>query len=310
MAGADARGEQVFRLAFRPPYDWGSLLAFLAARATPGVEEVVSGAYRRSFVLGGRHGIVQVARDRRAPALELRVRFPGARSLRRIVTRVRAMFDLAADPAAIVTRFRGDPLLGPLARARPGLRVPGAWDPFELTVRAVLGQQVSVAGATTLAGRLAERHGTPLEVADAGGLTRLFPSAAALARAGIRGLPRARARTIGEIARAVLAGRLRFDAPAAGTLAELHRIRGVGDWTAQYVALRALGERDAFPAGDLVLLREAGDGVPLSQRALRERAEEWRPWRAYAALHLWRAAAERSRPARSLSPGGRRSAQR
>ena len=289
--------EYVFRLPYRPPYDWESLLAFFASRAIPGVEEVVSGVYRRSFALGGRHGTLAVRHEKSAHALEVRIRFCEPLSLLPIATRLRAMFDLAADTSAIAQHFRRDLLLGRLVKKYPGLRVPGAWDGFELAVRAILGQQVSVAAASTFAGRLAQEFGKPLAVSDTGGLAVVFPAAEAVAGARLRGLPGVRARAIRSLARAVVSGRVTLSLPGTDetSLARLARIRGIGAWTAQYIAMRALRQPDAFPVNDLVLLRTAGGGSPLTAAALRKRAEQWRPWRAYAALYLWRAAADLAR---------------
>jgi AraC family transcriptional regulator, regulatory protein of adaptative response / DNA-3-methyladenine glycosylase II len=292
----------VFRLTYRPPYDWESLLAFLGARATPGVEEVVSETYRRSFSLEGRHGILEVRHAKSVQALEVSVRFSEPLSLLPIVTRLRSVFDLGADPSAITQHFRKDPLLGPLAKRYPGLRVPGAWDGFELPVRAILGQQVTVAAATTLAGRLAQKLGEPLSMPDTGGLSVVFPSARDLAHVRLKGLPQVRARAIRALARGVASGRL---LPFAGTdeasLASLARVKGIGEWTAQYIAMRTLRQPDAFPANDLVLLRAVGQGQRLTATALRERAERWRPWRAYAALYLWRAAADQAQERSGLA---------
>ena len=292
-----AAGEYVFRLAYRPPYDWHALLEFLAARATPGVEEVRSGTYRRSLVFKNRHGVLEVRALPREHALETRIRFPESACLLQIVARMRAMFDLAADPAVIAAGFRRDPLLGPLVKRHPGLRVPGHWDGFELAVRAVLGQQVTVRGATTLAGRLVQAHGEPLQFTDSGGLTHVFPSAQSLSQARLQGLPAARVHAIQSLAQAVAAGELRFDGgvPDDGFFARFRGIAGIGAWTVQYVAMRAFNEPDAFPAADLALLRAAGSGRALTEAALRKRAEGWRPWRAYAAMHLWRAAADANR---------------
>jgi AraC family transcriptional regulator of adaptative response / DNA-3-methyladenine glycosylase II len=290
--------EYVFRLPYRPPYDWESLLAFLAGRVIPGVEEVVSGAYRRSFAIDGRHGILEVRHERNAHALEARIRFGEPLSLLPIVTRLRAMFDLAVDTAVIAGHFRRDLLLGRLVRKYPGLRVPGAWEGFELAVRAILGQQVSVAAASTLAGRIAWKFGERLSLPDSGGLTTVFPTAGALAGASLTGLPGTRARAIRSLAEAVASDGVTLSLSGAdeeASLASLARIRGIGDWTVQYIAMRALRQPDAFPVNDLVLLRTAGRGRPLTAAALLKRAEQWRPWRAYAALYLWRAAADLSR---------------
>jgi AraC family transcriptional regulator of adaptative response / DNA-3-methyladenine glycosylase II len=289
--------EYVFRLPYHPPYDWESLLAFLAGRAIPGVEEVVSGAYRRSFALHGRHGILEVRHEESLHVLEARIRFCEPLSLLPIVTRLRAMFDLAADTSVIAGHFRRDLLLGRLVRKYPGLRVPGAWDGFELAVRAILGQQVSVAAASTLAGQIAQKFGQRLSVSDTGGLSVVFPAAEALANADVPGMPRARALAIRSLAEAVVSGdvTLSLSGTEEASLASLARIPGIGEWTAQYIAMRALRQPDAFPVNDLVLLRTAGRGSPLTAAALSKRAEQWRPWRAYAALYLWRAAADMSR---------------
>jgi AraC family transcriptional regulator of adaptative response / DNA-3-methyladenine glycosylase II len=248
-------------------------------------------------------------------ALELRVRGAAPAALFQLSAAARRTFDLGADPARIALALRGDPLLAPLVDRRPGLRIPGAWDPFECAVRAVLGQQVSVAAGRTLAARVVARAGRPI-AGGADGLTHLFPSPAALAAANLDGLglTGARARALRALARAVAEGALDLGAPVEDVTAGLAALPGLGRWTAQYVALRALGEPDAFPAADLVLRRMAGtDGTPLSARALEARAEAWRPWRGYAVLHLWRAASDvvrprkradrvRKRPARRAAP--------
>jgi AraC family transcriptional regulator of adaptative response / DNA-3-methyladenine glycosylase II len=292
VEGAD--GPYVFRLAYRPPFDWESHLAFLAARSTPGVEEVRGLTYRRTFTLHGRQGILEVRPMKPAHALEARVRFPEPSGLLQIVARLRAMFDLSADPAVVARHFRSDPLLGPLVKKYRGLRIPGAWDAFELAVRAILGQQVTVRGATLLAGRLAQRFGSSLMAADHGSLTHAFPPPEALAEADLTGLPRVRAEAIRALSRAVSAGVIPLRGAATGEalVDGLTSIRGIGDWTAQYVAMRAFNEPDAFPAGDLVLRCAAGGGRELTPAALAKRAEAWRPWRAYAAMYLWRHAAD------------------
>lgn len=284
----------LFRLRFRPPYNWPGMLAFLAPRATPGVEAVESGAYRRSISLDGHHGYLEVSPDAGCDGLALRVRFGNPRSLFFIIERVRAMFDLNADWAAIAESLRSDPGLAPSVEGAPGLRVPGCWNGFELAVRAILGQQITVKGATALAGRMARTFGTPFSAG--GGLTHLFPAPDVLADARIAaiGLPGARAETIRALARAVCEGRVRFDGVAGADdfMTRLCQIPGIGQWTAQYVAMRALGEPDAFPSGDLGLLRALN---LKSARELERRAEAWRPWRAYAALYLWKMAGGPSR---------------
>jgi AraC family transcriptional regulator of adaptative response / DNA-3-methyladenine glycosylase II len=274
-----------FRLAYRPPYDWDAMLGFLAARATPGVESVSHSCYRRTISIGGKTGSIAVSPAGDGPALMLDVRFGDPRALLAIVERVRRMFDLGADPAVIADQLSGDPLLTRACAAHPGIRTPGAWDPFELSVRAILGQQISVRAATTIAGRVAARWGTPID----GGPGRLFPTAAQLADAPLEqaGIVSARAATLRSLARAVCDGTLVFDGEAA--LSALGAIAGIGEWTTQYVAMRALNEPDAFPSGDLVLRRMAGD---LSARDLDRRAEAWRPWRAYAVMLLWQSAVD------------------
>jgi AraC family transcriptional regulator, regulatory protein of adaptative response / DNA-3-methyladenine glycosylase II len=286
------QNEYVLHLSYRPPYDWESILAFLAARAIPGVEEVVSGAYRRSFAREGSHGIVEVRQDSKTQGLEVRVRYPEPTVLLWIANRVRAMFDLAGEPATIVEHFRRDPLLRRLVQRYPGLRIPGAWDSFELAVRAILGQQVTVAAASTMAGQIARMLGQPLSLLDTGGLSLVFPTPKALAETNLTGMPQTRARAIRALARAWLTARPDAAEIDEAFLQSLAQIKGVGEWTVQYISLRALGQPDAFPVNDLVLLRAAGDGHPLTVSVLRERAERWRPWRAYAAIYLWRSAAE------------------
>ncbi|HZW93003.1 MAG TPA: AlkA N-terminal domain-containing protein [Candidatus Eremiobacteraceae bacterium] len=278
--------QYLFRLRFRPPFDWKGMLAFLLPRAIPGVEAVEGGCYRRSISLNGNYGHFEVSLDEANNALAARVEFGDPRSLFFITERIRAMFDLNADWASIVQNLRTDPVLAARVEAHPGLRVPGCWSGFELAVRAILGQQVTVKGASTLAGRLVKAFGEPFSAA--GGIAYVFPPPQVLADANLAriGLPPARAETIRTLARAVGDGRISFEAivDSADFLARLCEIPGIGQWTAQYVAMRALGEPDAFPSSDLGLLR----ALDLKNtRELEERAEAWRPWRAYAAIHLW-----------------------
>jgi AraC family transcriptional regulator of adaptative response / DNA-3-methyladenine glycosylase II len=284
-------GAIVLTLPHTTPYDWPGLLAFLAARAVPGVERVAGGAYARTVALDGAVGTVEVRPDPRAARLRATLRLSRWAALAPAVDRLRRLLDLDADAGAIDAHLSSDPLLRPAVRARPGIRVPGAWDPFELAVRAILGQQVSVAAARTLAGRLAARHGAPL--AGDGELSRVFPGPEALAGAdlGGLGLTGARAAAITGLARAVSAdpALLSPAADLASTVARLASLPGIGRWTAQVVAMRALGEPDAFPEGDLGLARAVAAGAydRPSAPAVLHRAEAWRPWRAYAAMHLW-----------------------
>lgn len=282
-------------LDYHPPFDWASMIAFLQARAIPGVEWCDAGAYYRTFAHGGRPGVLSVANDASGQALVARIWIEGVVPWPSLVARLRSMFDLHVDPAAIHATLGGDRRLGPFVQAAPGLRVPGCWDPFELAVRAMLGQQVTVAAARTLATRLVERWGScpawPFDAATPG--RRLFPTADALAAADIAaiGMPGRRAATIRSLAAAVAAGRLRLD-PAAdwATLrAALLDLPGIGEWTVGYVQLRAMKDPDAFPRGDIALLRAAQRlGIAPTQAALQRAAEAWQPWRSYAVLHLWR----------------------
>jgi AraC family transcriptional regulator of adaptative response / DNA-3-methyladenine glycosylase II len=295
------RAEQVgttgleLKLSFRPPLRWDVLVGYLRTRAIPGVESVEGNAYRRTLRLNGHTGRVEVAPVRGTHHLCARLHLAHTGSLIRVVERLRGIFDLDADPLEIGRRLRGDPLLRPVVRRLPGLRVPGAWDGFELAVRAVLGQQVTVKGATTLAGRLVAAHGDRLDDEAAGSSTwpgRLFPTPETLVDADLAriGMPETRADAILGLARAVAEGEIVLDASRdhEETVERLVALPGIGAWTAQYIAMRALGEPDAFPAGDLGLRRGAADGAKLpSARELERRAEAWRPWRAYAAVHLW-----------------------
>ena len=293
--GGSARAEEVqLRLAYRPPYDWAHMRDFLAARALAGVERVDARGYARTVACEDGPVLICVRALEAEHALELRVTGAPPAALLQLSSVARRMFDLAADPARIALELATDPLLGPLVRARPGLRIAGAWDPFECTVRAVLGQQVSVAAGRTFAARLVALAGEAIR-GGSDGLTHLFPGAARVAAAdlGALGLTRTRAATLAALARAVLERRIDFSAAPEELAGALTQLPGIGPWTAQYVALRALGEPDALPTGDLVLRRSAAAGADmLSARELDERSQQWRPWRGYAVMHLWRAAAQ------------------
>jgi AraC family transcriptional regulator, regulatory protein of adaptative response / DNA-3-methyladenine glycosylase II len=290
----------LFRLRYRPPFGWKGMLDFLAPRATPGVEVVENGTYRRSISLEGQHGYFEVSLDEEQHSLLVRVQFGDPRSLFSIIERIRAMFDLNADWAAIVKNLNGDPLLADAVKRQPGLRIPGSWDGFELAVRAILGQQVSVKGATTLASRIARTYGRPF--APTVGITHLFPAPDVLADADLSaiGLTKARTQTIRAFARAVSEKLIGFDeiVDTENFLARLCEIPGIGRWTAQYVAMRALGEPDAFPTGDLGFLHAMGLN---NSRELEQCAEAWRPWRAYAAMYLWKIASEQNAGNRKAS---------
>ncbi len=296
--GDQAAGSAItLSLGYRPPYDWAAIIGFLSARAIPGVEAVENGAYSRTIEIDGHAGTVTVAHEPGRNRLRATIRFPQLSALPVIVARLRRMFDLAADPDVIGAALSYDARLAPLVTARPGLRVPGAWDGFELAVRAVVGQQVSIGAATRLAGRIVREHG-PLFPGVAGNpaLSHLFPRPQALAGAEISGMTAARARTIVAMASAAAADSELFErGPDLGaSVAKLRAQPGIGEWTGHYVAMRAMREPDAFPAADIGLMRAMDDGAGRpTAAALMARAELWRPWRAYAALHLWTADAAR-----------------
>jgi len=267
-------------------------LEFLRARAIPGIERVGDNSYARTFSLDGVQGCVTVSPAGSSNALRASIRASKLSILPQVIARLRRVFDLAADPLAISAHLAMDPSLAPLVSKRPGLRVPGAWDGFELAMRAVLGQQITVSGAVRLAGRLVAGYGEPLAVPD-GDLTHVFPRPEALAGASLAtlGMPASRAATLSAVAAAVLANPEMLGAQVGleEAIKRLRTIRGVGEWTAQYIALRQLREPDAFPAADIGLLRAVadGDGRRPGIDEMLAQAEKWRPWRAYAAQHLW-----------------------
>ncbi len=286
----------VLRLGYRPPYDFTALLAFLAGRALPGIEVVEADSYRRVFGSIESPSWLHVSLwPGEAHALKLELfNVPPAQMLP-VVTRIRRMFDLDADPQAIVATLGASPVLAPLVERYPGQRLPGGWDGFEVAVRAVLGQQVSVAAARTLAARLLSRFGSVIEAPPAPGLDRLFPTPEQLLEAdlGAIGVIRARTATIQGIARALLDGRVNFrtEQRLEDFVRNWVSLPGIGEWTAHYIAMRVLNHPDAFPAADLILRREVvTQGPPLSTRALEALAEDWRPWRAYSVMYLWRQA--------------------
>ena len=293
----DGSAALTVRLSCSAPFDWPALLAFFRDRATPGVEAVHDDAYLRTVSLDGRVGVIECRYDESRQAIALSLHGIETVQTFQVAQRTREMLDLDAPIARIADVLGTDKQLRILLRSNPGIRVPGAWDGFELTVRAILGQQVSVKAATTLAGRVAERYGEPVQLpaslgenSGAGGLVRLFPTPAKLARARFNdmGLVTSRIETIRRVARAVVDGKIDFDTARdpAEFREQLTAIRGIGDWTAEYVAMRVLKNPDAFPASDLGLLKAAGDDVARPADLLL-RAEAWRPWRAYAALLLW-----------------------
>jgi AraC family transcriptional regulator of adaptative response / DNA-3-methyladenine glycosylase II len=277
-----------FRLSYRPPFDWDRLLSFLAQRAIPQIEAVRDGAYLRTVRVDRRDmtfsGFIEVRNDPAASVLTVRLSDALLPASAIVLERVKRLFDLDADPDVI------DRALGKLAANTPGLRLPGSFDSFEMAVRAVLGQQISVAGARTFAGRIAQRFGTPLKTPDAT-LTHLFPSPRRISSAATGDLTKlgiigARARTLIALARAIVDDELLLEPGhrVESTLNQLRKIPGIGEWTAQYIAMRALAWPDAFPHTDLGIRKALGTDAP--SRVL-ELAEKWRPWRAYAVVHLW-----------------------
>lgn len=279
------------RLAYQPPYDWAAMVGFLSARAIGGMETIEAGVYRRSISLGGQHGWISVAMGD-GDWLDVEVDFPEAAALPEIERRLRAMFDLDAQPRLINPQLATDPLMAQLVAARPGLRVPGTWDGLELAIRAVLGQQITVVAAIRLAGKLVTQYGQPLETPHAA-ITHVFPTAEVLAAADLAtlGMPKARGRTLSGVAQALLDDPRLFEPQASlkAGVARLVALPGIGDWTAQYIAMRQMREADAFASGDIGLINAlaALEGGPVSPRQLLARAEAWRPLRAYAAQHLW-----------------------
>jgi AraC family transcriptional regulator, regulatory protein of adaptative response / DNA-3-methyladenine glycosylase II len=318
----------VLRLPYRPPYDWENMLAFLRARAISGLEVIDGESYLRTVDIDGKLGSIEVTHLPSRQSLKIRIRFPEVRALPAIVGKVRRLFDLGADIETIDEHLAGDPVLAPLVAARPGLRAPGGWDGFEIAVRAVLGQQISLAAARQLAWQLIALHGrsVPASFRIHPDLSRVFPTAQKLASSeslGV-GMPATRLIALKAVAQ-VTVDDFNLFRPLGNieqTVMRLRTIRGVGEWTAQYIALRAIREMDAFPATDIGLLRgmasidEMNNETNASKKPRKRtdkaeptkikktndkakaadlliRAESWRPWRAYAAQHLWAAEANR-----------------
>jgi AraC family transcriptional regulator of adaptative response / DNA-3-methyladenine glycosylase II len=279
VAGRDSI---TLKLAYKPPYDWTGIIRFLGTRAIPGIETVTPQRYGR--VISGGDLTVEPGKGN---WLNATLRLSDVRQLPAAVSRVRRLFDLSADPVAIGCNLSEDPILAVLVAQRPGLRVPGAWDGFELAIRAILGQQITVSAASALAGKLVAAYGIP----DPAVIGRLDPAALA----GMLGMPRARAAALISLAAAVNKdpGLFSTSGNLDEAIAKLRNLPGIGEWTAQYIAMRELREPDAFPATDIGLLRALADtnGVRPTPAQLLKRAEAWRPWRAYAALHLWNAGA-------------------
>jgi len=277
------------QLEFRPPFAWRSLLEYLRLRAIPGIEMADATHYRRTVAIDEHTGWIAVSEGRRDNALNVEISPSLAPVIGAVIVRVKRLFDLGAVPDAVSGVLCHDPLLARVVRRIPGLRVAGAFDGFELAVRAILGQQVSVKGATTLAGRWAQAFGAPIATPYPS-LNRLTPGAQRMAgvsadEIAALGIVGARARCLSLLAPAVLERKiaLTFAANVEEQIDALLRLPGIGPWTAQYIAMRALHWPDAFPSGDLMLMRAAN----ASQKQLQKLAEAWRPWRAYATHYLW-----------------------
>lgn len=296
-------------IAFRAPFDWNAMLEFLRLRAIPGIEHIADGHYRRSVSLFGESGVIDVSLSDSQNQLSLLLPPVLARHALPIADRVRRLFDLSADSRIIEEHLSRDATLRHVVARHSGTRVPGAWNPFEISVRAILGQQVSVKGATTLAGRLVESYGTPISGGDAR-CNRILPTPEKLARVRCEriGLTRGRAEALRSLAKAVVRKDVLLDGAEDldATIERLLVVPGIGPWTAHYIAMRASGEPNAFPAGDLALRKVATllDPKVDSQTALERRSETWKPWRAYAAMFMWRAYSD------SLEAGTRKKVQK
>ena len=298
---ASSTAPLILRLSYRPPFDWNALLAFFTPRAIPGVEEVRDGIYRRVVRVDSYVAIVAVSHLPARNALQAEIACDHVQALPIIASRLRRVFDLDADTETIARHLSRDRALAPTVRRQPGLRTPGGWDAFEVAIRAILGQQISVVAARSLAAKLVALCGQPIALGDAT-LTHAFPTPQQLAAADLSklGMPAARRTALQSLGRAAMTQPHLFE--VANTLEEtialLRAVPGIGEWTAQYIALRGLHHPDAFPASDIGILRNAKQifGSALSPAQLLARSQQWRPWRGYAAQHLWSASNNRITP--------------
>jgi len=281
-----------FQLGYRPPYDWEAVLAFLSIRRIAGVEVIEDGEYRRSIRLGEQYSLLRVRQDTANHRLICSVSHAPESELLSLTEKLRNMFDLYADPIEISNVLGQEPRLKRSLTKHPGLRIAGCWDGFETCIRAIVGQQISVAGAITIVGRLVERYGVECDLGA--GVSYAFPSSKKLAaelELEHLAMPRARAQAILNLCQAHASGVIDFDLMSSAELMhELQNIKGIGPWTASYVALRAMHEPDIMPMQDLVLQKMLVPGERLTAQQLSIRSEAWRPWRAYATLHLWQLA--------------------
>lgn len=280
------------KLSYRPPFDWQSMLAFLAYRAIPGVEAVTDSSYARSFVLEGVQGDFHAQFDQGENEVHVQIHFPHTRQLYHIIDRIRSLFDLRADSVLIEQHLARDTQLKPMVKRFPGLRVPGCWDGFEVAVRAILGQQVTVKAASTLVSRIVDRHGDAYE-SVVPGLTHTFPDPSIIQQADLTGLGIVGQRidAIQALAAKLEAGDLRIDCgiDTQDFIDSVCSVKGIGEWTAHYIAMRALNDPNAFPHSDLILRRAAAAaGETLTPKKLLTKSEPWQPWRAYTVILLWR----------------------
>jgi AraC family transcriptional regulator of adaptative response / DNA-3-methyladenine glycosylase II len=279
------KNSMTLHLPFRPPLDWQALLSYLETRQITGVEKIENNVYYRSIRRGDNHGIISVRHTEKARHLELTLHIEDTAGLMDVVRRVRRIFDLGADPMCITNHLKKDPGLSPAVTSFPGLRIPGGWDNFEIAVRTVIGQQISIQAANTITRRLVQRFGAPMENASVPGITHLFPTPRDLASADLTviGLPGKRAETLSTLASKAAAGEIVLEGIVhpEPVKRRLMQIPGIGQWTTEYIAMRALREPDAFPASDLAIKRR------LREMGAANRTDIWRPWRAYAAMYIW-----------------------
>jgi AraC family transcriptional regulator, regulatory protein of adaptative response / DNA-3-methyladenine glycosylase II len=278
-------------LSYRPPFDWKSHLAFLAYRSIPGVEVVTANSYARTISLDGVDGDFSVTFSETSHSIEVVINFPDSSQLYQIIDRIRSIFDLRADSEQIANYLAKDKVLKPMVKKFPGLRVPGCWDGFEVAVRAILGQQVTVKAASTLVSRIAERHGRPYNRAIEG-LTHVFPDAKKIQKAKMdgMGIVTQRITAIQSIASQVAKGAMTINCTVDTEefVKQICEIKGIGEWTAYYIAMRALNDPNAFPYSDLILRRAVNKDEELSPKKLLQRSEPWQPWRAYSVILLWK----------------------
>jgi DNA-3-methyladenine glycosylase II len=298
----------VLELPFKAPFDWPRILRFFGGRSTPGVEAVEDGVWHRAIDWDGDSGVLNVRKHPKKHCIVATIDGAASRHADALAAPIARMFDLHADPKAIGASLAADPWLAPLVAAVPGLRVPGAWSAFELVVRAIVGQQVSVKAGTTIIGRIVQRAGERIEGHPHETTAWRFPTPAALAAADLEkiGMPGKRIEALQGFARAVASGEVPVDAVGSAAVdvarlrASLLALPGIGPWTVEYVAMRAWRDADAWPAYDLVLMQSIAlrDPALVRPHQQRVRTDAWRPWRAYAAMHLWNEVADRAGGAR------------